>query len=439
MALRLQRGDRAPVVGQATLSIVVGLVVASLLFNAGANAVHAGYPYSSFLSQPDDRFGDFFKLAFSYPGGPIHSVATHWGMNGLLAHHLADLKLFEGTNVNHFHEPPLPTLFALGARWLMSWVDPVVLFLGLLVAVLSALFATVLRVGPPGRPGVGIAVAALLSYPALLAIDRGHFFALICAALVIAATFRTLRGKADIWAILMFAIALNLRPNAGIIPLALLLGRRGLTLRGAVLLAATSVDLFVLALAGAHLAYPAYTFQRFLNGLGQYAMAYGGGENGYANGSSLYGMLRAPLGYAPWIVFAPFIVAAVFLAPAVLESRSRRLRQSEFLFLVLCVYAFGSHVFADYHLLAFIIPLILVARDEGRMGVGDWTIVIASGLMLAPKNFLFAFHNGNAWSWQVVVNPLALLAAATMVLWAAWRRDALAADQSSLDASAAGA
>src|SRR5436190_5960630 len=128
MMLRLPGRDRASVVARATLSIVLGLVLANLLYNAVANGFHAGYPYSTFLSRPDDRFADFFKLAFSYPGASIHPAAANWGLNDLLAHHVADVKLFEGTNVNHFHEPPLPTLFALSVRRLMSLIDPVVLF-----------------------------------------------------------------------------------------------------------------------------------------------------------------------------------------------------------------------------------------------------------------------------------------------------------------------
>jgi hypothetical protein len=121
--------------------------------------------------------------------------------------------------------------------------------------------------------------------------------------------------------------------------------------------------------------------------------------------------------------FVPFIVMAVLLAPTILESRARRLRQSECLFLTFCAYVFGSYVFADYHLLGFIIPLILVAREDGPMDLSAWTIAVASALMLAPKNFIFEFHGNTAWSWQVIANPLIMLAASAVVLWSAWRRN----------------
>lgn len=429
--------DRASVVARTTLWIVLGLVIANLLFNVGASALGAGYPYTSFMSAPGDRFADFFKLAFSYPGAPIHPAAGFWGIDNLLAHHRAEVRLYEGTNVNHFHEPPVPTLLALIARRLMTLMDPVALFVALLVAAFAALFMTVRRAASPGRSGTAFATVAILGYPALLAIDRGHFFSLICASLLIAATFRTLRGKADAWTVLMFAIAVNLRPNIGIVPLVLFLGKQGLSFKSAVRLAVMTVLLFVGTMTVVHLIYPAYSYASFLKGLGQYGMAYAGGENGYANGSSLYGMIRAPLGYAWWMPFVPLIAAALLLAPTVLESRQGRLRQSECLFLTLCVYAFGSHVFADYHLVAFLIPLILVAREDGPMDPSGWTILLAGSLMLAPKNFIFGFHDKSPWSWQVVANPLILLAASGAILWLAWRRRQIGGDPSVLEAAAA--
>jgi hypothetical protein len=437
MALDLSGSERASIVARTTILIVFGFVLANLLFNAVANALHAGYPYTSFLSLPDDRFADFFKLAFSYPGAPIHPASGFWRVNDLLAHHMAEVKLYEGTNVNHFHEPPVPTLFAVAARSLVSLVDPMLLFLGLLVAAFAALFATILRVAPRGRAGAAFAVAAILSYPALLAIDRGHFFSLIGASLMIAATFRTLRGKADGWTILMFAIAVNLRPNMGIVPFVLFLGKQGLSFRNAVWLGIATILLFAGTMAVVHQVYPAYSYASFLNGLGQYGMAYAGGNNGYSNGSSLYGMIRAPLGYAWWMPFVPFIVAALLLVPTVLESRQGRLRQSECLFLTLCAYVFGSHVFADYHLLAFVIPLILIAREDGPMDLSAWTIVVVSSLMLAPKNYIFGFHGNTAWSWQVIANPLTLVAASAVVLWTALRRYGIRRNEPAIEAAAA--
>ena len=426
MALRLGRDGRESVVVQTALAIVLGCVVANLLFNAIATAMGAGYPYTSFLFRPLDRFGDFFKMAFSYPGAPLHPTASRWGMDDLLARHLADIKRFQGTTMNHFHMPPVSTLLGLAARWPMGWIDPVLLFLGFMAVGLAALFTTVLRAAPGGAAGAHLATVSLLSYPALLVVDRGHFFSLICACLLIAATIRTLRDeRADGWSILMFAIAVNIRPNAGIIPFALFLGGWGLSFRNAVALGIASVAVFTGALAIVHQLYPPYSFESFLSGLHDYEQANIGGEIGVENGSSLYGMLRAPFGLAPWMLAAPILVGGMLLAAAILESRQGRLRASEAMFLALCAYVMGTHVFADYHLLVFIIPLILVAGEEGPMDRSAWAVVLASCLMLAPKNFLFVIRGNDFWSWQVIANPIILLAASATVLMNAWARQRL--------------
>ena len=423
MALRFARDGRESIVVQTALVIVLGCVIANLLFNAIATAAGGGYPYTSFLFRPLDRFGDFFKMAFSYPGAPLRPAANYWGVDDLLSRHLADIKRFEGTSMNHFHMPPVSTLLGLAARWPMGWIDPVLLFLGFLAVGLAALFTTVLRLAPAGVAGAHLATVSLLSYPALLVVDRGHFFSLICACLLIAATLRTLRDRrADGWSILMFAIAVNIRPNAGIIPFALFLGGWGVSFRNAVALGVATVAVFAGALAIVHQLYAPYSFDSFLGGLHDYERANIGGAIGVENGSSLYGMLRAPFGLSPWMLAAPILVGGMLLVSAIVESRQQRLLASEAMFLVLCAYVMGTHVFADYHLLVFIIPLILVAREEDPMDRSAWAIVLASCLMLAPKNLLFVIRGNEFWSWQVIANPLILFAASARVLQQAWRR-----------------
>src|SRR4029450_2833248 len=110
MAFLVTKGDRGPLfVAQTALVIVVSGILANLTFNAIAAALGAGYPYSNFLFLPDDRFADFFKLSFSYPGQPVHPVADHWGVSGLLDHAWADVTKYAGTRLDHFHVPPLPS------------------------------------------------------------------------------------------------------------------------------------------------------------------------------------------------------------------------------------------------------------------------------------------------------------------------------------------
>lgn len=417
-------GGSSVFVANRALEIVLGLVLANLLFNAVATAAGLGFPFTSFLFRPSDRFADFLKLSFSYPGLPVHSAAKFWGLNELLAHHQWDVARHEGTQVNHFHVPPLPTLFALAARAVVQWVDPVALFLSLLIVTLFALFMTVLRLSPPGRAGAALASVALFCYPTLLAIDRGHFFSLFCATLTIAATLRTLRdGRAEMASLLMFAIAVNIRPNAGIIPFALWLGKKGISFRQAMALGMLAFGLFWGGLLAAHLIYPAYSFSSFLSGLRDYTAVYAAGDIGYPYGSSLHGLFRALFEFGSWMYVPPLIVGGILLAAAIFLSWQGRLRHSECIFLVASAYALGSHVFADYHLLVFVIPLVLLATEHQQPDRSTSAILLASSLVLAPKNFFFTIYgNVLAWSWQVVANPIILLLASLVVVAAAARR-----------------
>lgn len=432
-------GDARWFVAQTALLIVMGAVIANLLFNVLATVLGAGFPYSTFVFSPDDRYGDFFKLTFSYPGAPVHPTAAHWGMNDLFAAFETQIAGAVGTPHNHFHLPPLATSLALLWRLVMQWLDPVLLFLGLLSVGLAALFYTVVHLAPSGRSAPAFGTIAILCYPTLLLVDRGHFFSLITGTLLIAATLRVLRdGKADFWSILMFAIALNFRPNAGIIPLALFLCRKGLGVRDMLALFATVLGVFGASLVAAHQLYPAYDLAAFRAGLKDYAGLYIVNDFGQAYGSSLLGGLRALFGYGPLTYSLPIFVAAALFAVTIIGSWRGLVRAPELLFLVLATYALGSQAFADYHLLVFIVPLVLLARERGFGDWSDWVILIACSFVLAPKNYIFQPSTGIIpWSWQVVANPTVLLAASIFILARAWRRQSLPANN--VDQGALGA
>jgi hypothetical protein len=424
-------GDAPWLVARTALLIVLGAVTANLLFNVIATILGAGFPYSTFVFTPDDRYGDFFKLTFSYPSTPIRPSPAHWGMNDLFAAFETQISGAVGTPHNHFHLPPLATLLALLWRLVMHWIDPVLLFLGLLSGGLAALFYTVLNYSPSGRSAPAFGTIAILCYPTLLIVDRGHFFSLVTGTLLIAATLRVLRdGKADFWSILMFAIALNFRPNAGIIPLALFLCRKGFGVRDMLVLCITVLGVFGASLVAAHQLYPPYDLAHFRSGLKDYAGLYIVNDFGQAYGSSLLGMLRALFGYGPLTYSLPIFVAAALFAATIIGSWRGLLNSPELLFLVLAAYALGSQVFADYHLLVFIVPLVLLARERSVGDWSDWAILLACSFVLAPKNYIFHPSTGIIpWSWQIIANPTMLLASSIFILARAWRRKPSPADR----------
>ena len=203
-------------------AVVLAAVLANLSFNAIAAARGADFPLTTFLFDPGDRFADFFKLAFSYPGNPLHPSADAWGMAVRFDSFHLQTEKFRGTAINHFHLPPLPTLLALLTRGLMAWIDPVILFITATAIALTSLYPVV-----SSRTSRLTGLLAVISYPALMMIDRGNLFSAISNICLIVATLRVFEPQRSRWlTILLFAIALNLRPTMAIVPGALWLMRK---------------------------------------------------------------------------------------------------------------------------------------------------------------------------------------------------------------------
>ena len=154
-------------------------------------------------------------------------------------------------------------------------------------------------------------------------------------------------GRADWVSIALFAIVLNMRPNAGLVPLALWLGRRGWRFVDMVKLGVAFAALFVGALGAAHALYPAYTLTAFRHGLGDYAGVYVLGGLGLAYGSSLWGAFKSlSLLSQGWLLAATEISAGVY-AFGLIAARRGRMSDSGLMFVTAASYSLISEVFAD--------------------------------------------------------------------------------------------
>ena len=79
---------------------------------------------------------------------------------------------------------------------------------------------------------------------------------------------------------------------------------------------------------------------------------------------------------------------------------------------------------------AFLLPVILIATQKAALTRGDWIAFLASAVLLMPKNYVWGDDDfWHAWSYQIVLNPLIVVAAMVVVLGLAFaaRRQAIAA------------
>jgi len=362
-----------------SLVVLVGaLALASWLTSNGHGqlSVYAG-----------DNWADFLKVILALPGPEVHS-----GPLNFIVQRYLESRDYKGP-VGLDHLPPLSMLLSLILRWSFAFVSPVVEFFAL-----CGLFMVSLALIVFFRTRDAFwAFAALVSYPALFILYRGNLYAGLCGLCLVAAL---LRRKPDWTAALLFAVALNIRPNAApcVLPLLLLPDWKSFCFR----LVLPTGAIFLISFAGANAIDPSYTLASFA-GLGSYAKVLVAEGSGVAFGSSLYGAFYA-LGWRGHYL-VPTALALLPLPFAMWAFVRRRMTYAAFVFVCVAVMAMFSTVFADYHLIAFIAPLLLA---------DSFALALPSLLLLAPKGVAMI----GPFTIQVVINPAVMFVASlSITLW----------------------
>lgn len=338
-----------------------------------------------------DNWADFLKVILALPGPEVHS-----GPLNFIVQRYLESRDYKGP-VGLDHLPPLSMLLSLVLRWSFAFVSPVVEFFAL-----CGLFMVSLALVVFFRTRDAFWVfAALVSYPVLFILYRGNLYAGLCGLCLVAAL---LRGMPDWTGALLFAVALNIHPNTVFCVLPLLLldwPRFGFRL------APLTVALFLAGLAGANAIDASYTVASFITDLGRYTETFVAEGSGVAFGSSLYGAFYA-LGWRGHYL-VPTVLALLPLPFAMWAFKRKRMTYAAFVFVCVAVMAMSSTVFADYHLIAFIAPLVLA---------DSFALALPSLLLLAPKGFAMI----GPFTVQVLINPALMLVASAAVTLLALRQ-----------------
>ncbi len=245
---------------------------------------------------------------------------------------------------------------------------------------------------------------------------------------------------------------MNIHPNAIIFLLALPIafGIRK-AIKPLAQFIAISVVIFGTTYLAAHRLYPDYTIENFRKGVAIYGKIYIAQGGGIRFGSSLFGSIRAlnrglHIGIPFPVEMKLFDIISMLLLITMITAYWRalvrsakgdhydRAKKQESIddrvglvpesnrwplplapFFLVSFYCILSPIFADYHLMVFLAPLILAYLDE-RGSPGDRSrlstlVILASVFMLSPKNYLFEHV-----SIQILLNPVILC---VTVLWLA--------------------
>lgn len=397
-----------------SLTLVRDLLLANLAFNMLAIVLGLPYPFTSFLSGSTDSFGDFFKFALSFPGGSTVAPGTvlrEQVARALAAHDYAGAAGLKIGLLTHFHTPPLTVLICLTANIAMRALGAGQTYLLTIVALIGYWCHLSALAGRNRAEVLVFALLGVISYPMLLMIDRGNVYAGLTALLVIHAILLVRRGGSQALAAMCLAIAVNIRPNAIIFLLPLIMLMRGRQMSMLMTFGMAAAALAGCALLIANTLYPDYTMATFRVGLAIYYRLYVVGNGGLGFGSSLFGAIKFLTGYRAGYDTLAMLIASAILIGTILCHRRGSLSGASLLFLICAAYTLGSAVIADYHLLVFLVVPMLAA-NMSTIETADGIALLSSCLILAPKSYVF----NDGVSWQVVANPFILLIGSITIL-----------------------
>jgi hypothetical protein len=407
----------------AIFALIFLLTSLNAIFNILATELGYNYPYTTFLFSPEDRFADYFKVIFSYPGAEDIDLS---GTANILVGYLHNNPYqgqagLAGGALTHFHMPPLTTLISLLNLKLMYFISPITIFVSIFLIGFILVYKLINDISASTLDTLLLFLATLFCYPTLLMITRGHIFSGISSLALLAFLVFMFQEKRKYLSLILLAIAVNLRPNAIIFLFALGMCDFKNLKKDIPIFILISAIIFLTSLFFARSMYSDYSIDNMLLAISIYHDQYVIGNNGLAFGSSLFGPLKVIFGYSKLLEALPILMAGLMVVISTLQLRNKTISKIAFLFILCASYVLGSAVIADYHLTVFFAPLLCIYLEQKKGLFNSLSppltkelliVFFASVFILCPKNYIFIkFISG-----QVALNPLVLLIASILII-----------------------
>jgi len=383
----------------------------------------------TFLNDPYDRFADFVKYTLSLPG-PALLYTDQWAefvRSYLIDNPYGGIASLVHGDLSHFHLMPLVVFICLVSRYAFTMFNPMVVFFFIISILVISLGWFLFAYVKDKKLFIFTMLALFLSYPFLFFLVRGNIGAGITGVALIIALLLCWQSKKPLLVAWLFAIAVNVRPNAVILigtffffyNFRKALFYVGLTIFGIILL-------FLLSFYFAHSIYLDYNFTNFFEALRIYHNIYVLRNDGLAYNSSLLEAIKwvLHLKTAAYVFLLEKIIT-LFSVVLVLFSyylfAHKKLTALEGSFILSVLYVVGTGIFADYHLIFFFSYIILLCKKltcSPKLTVSELIILLVTVFVSIPKNYIL--HNGAFY--QVLLNPMILIMGMLVILFSALRR-----------------
>lgn len=397
------------------------------IFNSLAYSFGFQYPYTSFLFYREDIFADFFKSNFAIAkelGISLNvSELSALVKSYLLYNPYRGLPELESGMLTVFHLPPLTMLLDLVCIYLMKWFGGIFTYIMLISVLVGSLFLGLRSCCINIVNSLLWLIACLMTYPALMIITRGNLFAGLAGLSIGAYCVLTFKGSQKYLALFFLAVAINIRPNLIFMLAIFLIFHQNISMKYLFFFLISSCLIFFGALFLDYLIFPAYTLQNFFLGLKNYHIIYVDKFGGVEFGSSLFGAITALFGILEYLEISILIFGLMLILYCSRLFYLSKISSIGYSYVILCISSLSTVIFADYHLIMFVIPLLLLyLQENGALGEGlllksrieFYSIMYGCLFLLVPKNY---FYLDGALSLQVVINPVIMLATMYLVLF----------------------
>ena len=420
--------------------LILGLL-ANCLYNEFDRTIEINKSRNTFLQTPDngiydpdtksvlyfpDLFADYLKVTLSLPNSNLVHYTKNMGLYNIIKYDInynpysdrPDEELRKINKVSHLHLPPFAQLYYLKSLDLMKILQPAtVVYLNIILLVIIALvIPDVQTLKSSFKYG---SLIIFFSYPFLFGIQRGNFAAMITGLMLIHFLLNIYKHKCDTFLCLLISIAINFRPNSAIFIAALTILNHSEAIKSLIKIALATIIIFIISYCWDHNIYPIYTFHTMLDGLKNYHYLYAYYDGGLNYGSSAFGLAKIMIGNNVLIEFICFLFPLLFLLLSVALYYKKYIHYSSLIFIMCCAYTLSSSVFSDYHLLCFVVPLLISISEVNSIGFAEFKVknilsdyniniyqIFISISLLIPKHYIFI---QNDVSLQTLLNPIIIL------------------------------
>jgi hypothetical protein len=394
--------------------LFVGLVLV-ILFTA-LNAIYSSIFYAFSIGSGTflfhgDLFADFFKFIFSYPYAENYIKESYINLPNLLKEYAINnpyqgVAAFDnwGKKFSHLHVTPLTTLISLLLIDSFDFFGYLLTSIAVITLVFASIFFSIKNFCTTRFEFYFLFLLFVLSYPFLFLVQRGNVFSFIATISLVFSYIFIKKNKISTAAFLV-ALAINIRPNLIIFsPFIFWISNRHI--KFIIFLFLYLGSQFFLSLLICSGLYPDYTLTNFAKALTLYKELYVIGNWGVGFNTSIFGLLKVVAlalnsiikidirGVLEVLILLTGLMTIGLFFQLNYMYHKKKFNEIEFCYLLTATLMLGTTVIADYHLLIFIIPIMVIVNNYSvnlLLKKSSVLIFLTSCFVLSPFNyFLYA-------------------------------------------------